>query len=358
MNVKLRFEGIARESHEDLRALVRDWANRHIAPKLAKSGGGETTLIGTLTRRKKGAEKYGVRLHLPLPGKRIVAANAAGKDIRAVLETTLERLLRETERHLSRLRRQDEYRRQARRERLRELKARIAALPGDVARAAQRSLDHLLARLERVARHELAYLRAAGDLPSDYPSLRDVVDETLATVKGAWTAQEEDEALFRRLLRALFKVIDHEVAASRQFGEMLSLEAPPAPDAEDLAEAMVGEEFHEFYQPDAALQLVDVIADESVPPPDSEVEEAERRYMIEIVRDLPITWRRALLLHEIEGMPNKEIAWILDIAETTVAAAIDHASAFVSAKAAQAGICCPPEHPLAGMTRQRADAAQ
>ena len=358
MKVKLRFEGIAKESHEDLSALVRDWANRHVAPKLSKGSGEGATLVGTLTRRKRGAEKYDVRLHLPLPGKRVVAANAAGKDIRAVLETALERLLRETDRHLVRLRKQDEYRRRARRQRLHELKTRIAALPQDVARAAQQSLDRLIARLERVARHELAYLRAAGDLPSDYPTLRDVVDETLASVKGAWTAQEEGEALFRRLLRVLFKVMDHEVAASRQFGEMLSLEAPPAPDAEDQAEVMVGEEFHEFYQPDAALQLADVIADEEAPLPESEAAEAERRYMIDVVKDLPITWRRALLLHELEDMPQKEIAWVLDSAEMVVAAWIDHANAFVAAKAAQAGICCPPGDPLARIKESRTDGAE
>ena len=358
MNVKLRFEGIARESHEDLKALVREWADRHIAPKLSRSGSEETTLVGTLSRRKKGGEKYDVRLHLPLPGKRIVAANAAGKDLRAALETALERLFRATERHLVRLRKQDEYRRRARRERLRALKARIAALPGDVARAAQQSLDHLLDRLERVARRELAYLRAAGDLPSDYPTLRDIVDETLASVKGEWRTEEDDEALFRRLLRALFKAVDREVAASRQFGEMLSLEAPPAPDAEDQAEAMVGEEFYEFYQPDAALQLADVIADDLAPLPGSEAEEAERRYMVEIVGDLPIIWRRALLLRELEAMPHEEIAWVLDVAETTVAAALDHAGAFVVAKAAQAGIRCPSDHPLAGITGEGADRAQ
>lgn len=44
----------------------------------------------------------------------------------------------------------------------------------------------LLSKLEAVARRELAYLRAVGDLPRDYPTLRDVVDEAIVRAEVEW----------------------------------------------------------------------------------------------------------------------------------------------------------------------------
>lgn len=65
---------------------------------------------------------------------------------------------------------QDQIKRKARRERLRELKVRIAAKPASAAHEAEVTRMPLLSKLEAVARRELAYLRAVGDLPRDYPS--------------------------------------------------------------------------------------------------------------------------------------------------------------------------------------------
>jgi len=349
MKVRIRYEGIQPPAHSTLQTWMEEWAQEHLVPRLSRNGASETVLYATLLHRPKGAKKYVAKLHMHLPGKRIVAANGENADLRLAVESALARLERETDRALARLRKQDEYRRRARRKRLRELKVQLAAVPEVTVAAASASIEPLIPRLEQIARHELAYLRAAGDLPSDYPSLRDVVDEALISVKGTWKADQDQDAVFRELLRALFKVLDREVAASRQFGEMVSLEAAPEPDAEDQAEAMVGEEFYEFYQPDEALRLADVITDESAPLPESDAAEAEQKYMVDVIKDLPITWRRAFLLRELEGMSQEHIAWVLDISESQVAAWIGQADAFVSEKFRQAGLSHAPRQSIAAM---------
>ena len=92
----------------------------------------------------------------------------------------------------------------------------------------------LLSKLEAVARRELAYLRAVGDLPCDYPTLRDVVDEAIVRAKVEWQSVPGEKEAYTGLLKHLFAVLDNEVASSRQFGESVSLDAPVEPDAQDV----------------------------------------------------------------------------------------------------------------------------
>ncbi len=61
---------------------------------------------------------------------------------------------------------------------------RIAAKPASAAHEAKETRMPLLSKLEAVARRELAYLRAVGDLPRDYPTLRDVVMKRLSELSG------------------------------------------------------------------------------------------------------------------------------------------------------------------------------
>ncbi len=362
MQVRLRFEGIDKAAQADIERHVTVWLDKHLLPRLSKNADVPAVLHGTLSQTKKKDKSFVARLHLPLPGKRIVAARGEGATLESAIDAALGRLQREVERHIARLRKQDAYRRQSRRARLRKLKAAAQSRPQEERTSAAEAITRLVPRLERIARHELAYLRAAGDLPANYPTLRDVVDEAVAAIERDWHAGLGEEALFDALLCALYEALDCEVAASRQFGAMLSLEAPAPPDAIDQAEEMVGEEFYEFYQPDAELLLADTIIAESpeaaaglegtarpeavVPrevadsaePRKGETMEDEQRYLINLIGDLPISWRRALLLHEREGLSVARVAAVLGLSEEAAQAEITHARLFVRQKLTQAGI--------------------
>jgi len=330
------FEGVAATSHEGIEARVRAWVERHLAPVLDGFGLAEATLSAVVKRHSRRGGVYCVRFHLHLPRRKVLVSRAESGDLRQAIDTALDRLLREVDRHVDRLRHQGDYKRKTRRRRLRMLKRRLAEMPAERVAEATAGLEPLLGRLEAVARREVAFLRATGDLPPDYPQVEDLVAEAVAAIKADWRSETDSELVFRRLLKALYEAIDREIASSRLYGDMVSLEAPEPPDAEDQAEAMVEEEIHEFWQPDEVVQLQDVIADEGLM--EEGDDETRQVYRLQLMEALPEIWRRALMLHEFEGFDRAALAEVFDVTPDTVGEWLDHAGHFLEAHLIQAGL--------------------
>ncbi len=255
-------------------------------------------------------------------------------------------LFRQAKKHFDRLHAQDQIKRKARRERLRELKVRIAAKPASAAHKAEVTRMPLLSKLEAVARRELAYLRAVGDLPRDYPTLRDVVDEAIVRAEVEWQSVPGKKGL-HGLLKHLFAVLDNEVASSRQFGEFVSLDAPVEPDAQDVAEAMVEEEIFEFYQPDDTLKLADIFAGSQHPDVATIAEQeelidrsSEFAFAFDLLKDMPRLWRRIFLLIRVDGLNASSVSEILLIPnkEDAVRRWLMQAEAFIAAHLEEAGV--------------------
>jgi len=110
-----------------------------------------------------------------------------------------------------------------------------------------------------------------------------------------------------------------------------------------------------------ALHLADVLpAEETIseatseaaasdPSHDEETSKAvsEAAYVINVLKTLPVHWRRALLLAKLDALDIPAITEVLDVSQTTVTVWIDQASAFVSAHLVEAGISLADhEHPL------------
>lgn len=336
MKILATHEGFVSGAHEGIQESIEGWVQEHLEPLLSHFKG-EPRLLATIKHHAKGAAKYSVTLRMHLPRKRILVAHGENPDIHAALAQAEERLLREVKKHKDRLREQAVYRRRVRRARLRELKAAQVALPTDVAKQARGGIEPLLPRLERVVRRELAYLHNSGELPVEYPTVQDVVDEAVAATTADWQAGESGDELLRRLLREAFAALDRDIAASRCYGEMLSLDAAPRQDAETQAEAMVEEEFYEFYQPDDILRVSDVLPDETAIPPEAELEDAQRVYTLETLSDLPIVWRRVLMLSEFERLTASDIAVILEAELAQIEKWLEQARAFLNDHLSQAG---------------------
>ncbi len=336
MRYRFHFEGVAATSHEGIEAHVRAWVGRHLAPVLEGFGLAEATLNGVIKRRARQGVSYRVRFHLHLPRRKILVSHADSGDLRQAIDTALDRLLREVDRHVDRLRRQHDYKRKGRRLRLRMSRHRLGEMPVDVVADASVGIEPLLERLEGVARREVAFLRATGDLPPDYPQVEDLVAESVAAVKADWRTGDDPDVIFRRLLAALYVAIDLEIEASRLYGEMASLEAPEPPDAESQAESMVEEEVQEFWQPDEVILLQDVIADEDA----MEEGEDETRfvYRLQLMESLPELWRRALMLHEFEGFDQDAIADVFRVERAVVGEWLDEARHFLDAHLVQVGL--------------------
>ncbi len=343
MRTRLSFKEGSSADHEALTRLIEDWSGEHLDPMLTKFGFANAELAAVVDKRAKGANRYRVKLHLHVPPRKVLVARADGNDLTAIARDALERIRRELKRHIDRVRHQEAYKRKARRKRLHEQKARVGALAPEAVTQVETRVEPLRPRLERVIRRELAYLRAQGDLSPDYPTVQDVLDEVLLAVKADWNAGEEDETLYPRMLKAMHEVLDREVKASRVYGEAVSLERAPQEDAEEQAEEMVGEEFTEFWQPDEALHVEDIVPSGESTDPEQELEEVEERaeealYLMELMRALPIDWRRALLLHEVDGVGVDALALSFDCPEQEVQGWIDNANTFLDARLQEAGL--------------------
>lgn len=328
----------------DWTALLESLLLKAVMPLLEKRGAADSTLHATLSQQKRGGNLFMASLRLSLPGKKIVVVQGQGGDPRQAATQAVERLFRETKRHFDRLSGQNQYKRKARRELLKQLKAKVDALPQAVIAEGNAGIEPLLERLGAVARRELAYLRAVGDLPMDYPTVQDVVDEAVAATRVSWVSGHDQDGVYRQLLKNLFKAIDREVAASRVYQESVPLDAPAPADAMQQAESMVEEEIYEYYQPDEELTLADVLPAEGLDPATSEPSQAEidaaseRAFAFEVFKDLPIGWRRSLLLAELDAKDTAAIAEILDTSEEAAQQWVMQANAFVHARLTDAGI--------------------
>jgi DNA-directed RNA polymerase specialized sigma24 family protein len=320
-------------------------AAAEIGRLLGERAAASSVLHVALARNRNDGWTASMQMHLP--GRKIVAVHGRGADIEAAAKDGARKVAREVKRHFAKLHAQDQFKRKARRERLRALKASVAALPEAERREAEQTLGAMVDRLRKLVERELAYLRAVGDLPAEYPTVDDVVDEALVATTAAWKPGGSSEQAWQALLRNAFRVIDEELAASRQYGETVSLDAPVPADALDQAESMVEEALYEYYQPDDAVTLADVLADESVDVA-ATVESAldrsrterasSRAFAWQLLRDLPTAWRRTFLLAKVEGMNAAAIAAVLDVEERTAAGWIEQARAFLAARLRDAGV--------------------
>lgn len=344
MYMQYSYRAIEKELHEPWQKAVEKAVEPALKPLLEKRAG-ESSHLQIVLEREKNGSRLMAGGHMHLPGKKIVSVTASHNDLTPLAHMLAQALFRQAKKHFDRLHAQDQIKRKARRERLRELKARIDTQPAPVVQQARGIIEALLPKVEAVAQRELAYLHATGDLPRDYPTLRDVVDEAIAQAETEWQSLPKEKAADVELLKHLFAVIDREVANSRQFGDVVSLDEPVETDAQDMAEAMVEEEFYEFYQPDDTLSLADVMADSRHPDPAAiaEQEEIDNRssefaFAFDLLKGMPHLWRRIFLLIRVDGRDAGSVAEILQIPNDTVRAKLMQVEAFIAAHVEEAGV--------------------
>ena len=102
---------------------------------------------------------------------------------------------------------------------------------------------------------------------------------------------------------------------------------------------MVEEEFYEFYQPDDHVTLADVLTADGGSLPDSGLvsDHGELR-VVEILKELPILWRRAMLLREQDGFSLDQIAKVFDMAAQQAEELVQQVHDFVQTKFTETGL--------------------
>lgn len=205
MQIQYSYRAIDKEFHEPWQRALGNVIEHALKPLLDKHTKDSARLQIVLDRDKI-KRQFLASGYMHLPGKKIVSVTASHDELTPLAQMLAQSLFRQAKKHFDRLHAQDQIKRKARRERLRELKVRIAAKPASAAHEAEVTRMPLLSKLEAVARRELAYLRAVGDLPRDYPTLRDVVDEAIVRAKVEWQSVPGEKEAYTGLLKHLFAV--------------------------------------------------------------------------------------------------------------------------------------------------------
>lgn len=306
MKIDIKYRNLPKESHAKARESVETLAERHLRPAVEAFDVSELRLHVTLEKRKL---DYRVTTRIQLPPRKVLVAQATDESLDKALHDALAELARQAEKHRAAISHQDEWKRKARRRRLRELKGRLGGIPTEVQQQVEVSLASLLPRLETWIRHELTYLRASGLLAEDYPTLADVRDEMYVRVQRRWDELPHDEqGLYQAAIRIVTDILEEEAQRVRLAERSLSLEGSAPEDAMDQAEDMVEEEINEFYQPDEALHVEDLIADTEIATPEEAAAAEAMDACNELLGAMPSRWRRALLLVYRERIPRDVVA--------------------------------------------------
>lgn len=334
MKRTVRFLNISEPSRADLAQRVDDLAARHLARHVQHFGPDLTRLYAVL--EKNGARHlYRATLRLHLPARTLVA-RAEHHELAPALNEAFVELERELVRHVEQLRRDALWRRNGRRDRLRRFKQAIAR-PVASERALYRELvlDHLAA-LYRFVRRELAYLEARGELEPDEPPVDEVVDEVLVRALARWRERPARLSLREWLYGLAIRVATEEVERRRQaLGGAVSLAARVPADPLGLLER---EWPREHWHPEEVLRIEDLVPSAAGGPEDMAVREDVRRELARLFALLPDSWRRAVTLHRLEGLPLEQAAQLLGVDVPAVGAWLEHADAFLRAKLAEQGL--------------------
>jgi RNA polymerase sigma factor (sigma-70 family) len=290
----------------------------------------------------EGKTRIHASLRLQLPSC-VIAAQEDGFEIEPVLRKAFADLRRRVDRKVALLKGEPQWKRRARRARIKAL------LPParDRAEAKRRTLyfglieDHLDAVYDTV-RRELTYLEASGAVREGRLDVGDMVDATILKGLERFEQRPTEFSVGPWLTRLAFESID---AAAREASHALpdsaaSLDLEPEAPAQDPTEA--DQEMFEFYQPDEVLRLEDLVADGSATDPETEATRHEKALALQrAIAALPALWRRVLLRLDLENDTVETISLTLGIPEDDVRRIAESARAQLREKMRASGY--PPD---------------
>ena len=332
MNLNVTFKNIQDSAHQELRKLVSGFAEGQLAKRLG-SLRDEAVRLHAVIERHPGDGMHRVALRLRLPHQ-VLVSREDDPDVRLALKEAFQELERQVERYLSRRKRRDQWKRPARRERLRRLKAAVQVQPQEERRLFLDLVQQELDALRRFVRHEITYLRATGDLRPDYPGVDDVIDEVLA--RGWQRFHEHHDRLSVRswLFGIALDYLQEEVERYHAEQETVPIEERVSPPAGTL----VDDEMMDFWQPDEVLHIEDLVeAPDTLTPEEAAEKQETLELAYRLLSLMPHTWRRALTLNRIQALGMDEIAELMHAEPARVEQWVGYASAFIEARCRELG---------------------
>lgn len=339
MKLDVSFRNIKKDLHKSTRKKIQELVERHLSPHIATFNPSQLRLHTTVEKLKN--EKYKITFRLHLPPKKILVAKATHEQITSAVIEAIEELARQVKRHQAKVSGREQWKRKDRRKRMKHMKTDLPTiLPTEVEqKSADEALQALLPRIEDYIAHELAYLRANGDLLDDYPTLEDIRDEALIQLKVNWNKLDtNDEKLYQELIKAVHEIIVKEVEQTKLHEDDVSIEAEAPEDAMDQSEDMVEEEMYEFYHPSEVQHVEDLIPDSHAVDPEEVAECEARSSCYQIMGNMPAQWRRMLIMVYREGLPIGFIAKdILSYSDDKAELLLEQAETFMLDSLAERG---------------------
>ncbi|WP_456413790.1 HPF/RaiA family ribosome-associated protein [Thiolapillus sp.] len=268
-----------------------------------------TELEGVVERHANRA-LYRARLKLHLPGKTLVALEEAG-DGNAAIRQAFSELRRQVERFKHLAKNDYLWKRPRRRA---ELRSKLAG--NDDGREQRKAYVALvqphLPELYHFIRRELAYRQSLGDLsPADIRA-DEVLDAVVARGFDTFSNRPRHLEILPWLTGMALAILQEEVEAHRIRERRISMEAFAPTDAMDISDDE-DTRMYEFYQPDEVIRMEDIIPDPESDDPEQVAAMRERSLLVHgILALLPPMWRQTLVLTDVHGMQESELAEILE----------------------------------------------
>ena len=272
MSVKHNIEFKNMESSEEVEKLIGQLISK--LEKRARNFSSDIVFLRIFVEENETRTLYRVSLTLQVP-RRVLAAKAESHDLRDSLRDVFAEIDRQLRRHKSNLRGESSWKRKAKREELREMRA--STEPG-----AQRSREAFFAlvnphlkRLYQFMQHVIGYSEMMGDILPEELTPEEVADGALVRAYRDFLSGRSIRDVKNWLIRIAIDELDAQInqwKVERERSVAIETDIPETTSEED----MVQEEMFEFYQPDEDLKLEDVIPDPKAMTPEQELEEKER----------------------------------------------------------------------------------
>lgn len=317
----------------EMNPLLSQVIERHVRKleRLLLGSRSEAASLRLTLERASQKRLFESRAVLQVPGKTLTTEKS-GRKLLALVEEIFDQLRREVVRYREIRRGEGAYARK---------RGRIGGPPegadlGDeVKRAFLSFVDRNIGRLSRYAYREIRSQLYQGALAPGEITVAEVVDEATAEVGARSPSSYDERWILRELFRAIRRVVRREAARQHRAGFPLEKRIAP----EDL-----DTELFEYYQPDEALRVEDLVADPHTLPPDSRVELAELEETVHrMLATLPDAWRDAFSLVAEEALSPEEAAMILRSTPQQVEANMEKARECLKRKLAELGLAGSPE---------------
>jgi DNA-directed RNA polymerase specialized sigma24 family protein len=189
-----------------------------------------------------------------------------------------------------------------------------------------------LSSLYHFVRHQLRYLEAVGDLMPGELAPEEVVDAVVARAYEEFPAAPSGRALRRRLVQLAREQLAAEVGRLKSWRERTPVrtedDVPETPPEQSVR--ALGDEILDFHEPDEDLKVEDIIEDLDVETPEEIAATHEVQACVDAaLAGLPAEWRRAILLHHVDGLEGDELARALGQSREESARMLEHARAYV-----------------------------